>query len=111
MIAGKTLQGVQAVNEIIRSRKLNKFYLTLVAGEIHEAGEITAYLTKDAEKNQVRISKREGSGARTMTKYRPLAHAKGYSERNMPFPISSYMPFGWNGRNRRVLWAIFTERK
>ena len=95
--------------------------------------------------------KREGSGARTMTKYRPLAHAKGYtlleiqlitgkthqirahmqaighplqvtentarkrqienSERNMPFPISSYMPFGWNGRNRRVLWAIFTERK
>lgn len=79
VIAGKTLQGVQAVNEIIRSRKLNKFYLTLVAGEIHEAGEITAYLTKDAEKNQVRISKREGSGARTMTKYRPLAHAKGYT--------------------------------
>ena len=77
VIAGKTLQGVQAVNEIIRSRKLNKFYLTLVAGEIHEAGEITAYLTKDAEKNQVRISKREGSGARTMTKYRPLAHAYG----------------------------------
>lgn len=151
VIAGKTLQAVQAANEIIRSRKLNKFYLTLVAGEIHEAGEITAYLTKDAEKNQVRISKREGSGARTMTKYRPLAHAKGYtlleiqlitgksirfvptcrqsgiplqvtentarkrqienSERNMPFPISSYMPFGWNGRNRRVLWAIFTERK
>ena len=79
VIAGKTLQGVQAVNEIIRSRKLNKFYLTLVAGEIHEAGEITAYLTKDAEKNQVRISKREGSGATTMTKYRPLAHAKGYT--------------------------------
>ena len=79
VIAGKTLQGVQAVNEIIRSRKLNKFYLTLVAGEIHEAGEITAYLTKDTEKNQVRISKREGSGARTMTKYRPLAHAKGYT--------------------------------
>ena len=79
IIAGKTLKGVQAVNEIIRSHKLNKFYLTLVAGEIREAGEITAYLTKDEDRNQVRISKREGSGAKTMTKYRPIAHAKGYT--------------------------------
>lgn len=79
VIAGKTLKGVQAVNETIRSHKLDKYYLTLVAGEIHEAGEITAYLTKDEEKNQVRISKREGSGKKTMTKYRPLACAKGYT--------------------------------
>lgn len=79
VIAGKTLKGVQAVNEAIRSHKLDKYYLTLVAGEIREAGEITAYLTKDAERNQVRISKREGSGAKTVTQYRPLAHAKGYT--------------------------------
>jgi len=79
VIAGKTLKGVQAVNEIIRSHKLDKYYLTLVAGEVREAGEITAYLTKDEDKNQVRISKREGMGAKTMTKYRPIAHAKGYT--------------------------------
>lgn len=79
VIAGKTLKGVQAVNEAIRSHKLDKYYLTLVAGEIREAGEITAYLKKDEEKNQVRISKREGSGKKTMTKYRPLACAKGYT--------------------------------
>ena len=79
VISGKTLKGVQAVNETIRSHKLDKYYLTLVAGEIREAGEITAYLTKDEEKNQVRISKREGSGKKTMTKYRPLACAKGYT--------------------------------
>lgn len=79
VIAGKTLKGVQAVNEAIRSHKLEKYYLTLVAGEIFEAGEITAYLTKEEEKNQVRVSKREGYGSRTMTKYRPLVHAKGYT--------------------------------
>ena len=79
VIAGKTLQAVQAVNEMIRSRKLNKYYLTLVAGEIREAGEVTAYLTKDATRNQVRISKQEGSGAKTVTKYRPLAYAEGYT--------------------------------
>ena len=79
VIAGKTLKGVQAVNEIIRTHKLDKYYLTLVAGEIRHAGEITAYLTKDEDRNQVRISKREGMGAKTMTKYRPIAHAKGYT--------------------------------
>lgn len=79
VIAGKTLKGVQSVNEAIRSHKLDKYYLTLVAGEIREAGEITAYLTKEEEKNQVRISKRKGSGKKTVTKYRPLACAKGYT--------------------------------
>ena len=79
VIAGKTLRGVQAVNEIIRTHKLDKYYLTLVAGEIRHAGEITGYLTKDEDKNQVRISKREGMGAKTLTKYRTIAHAKGYT--------------------------------
>ena len=81
VIAGKTLKGVQAVNEIIRTHKLDKYYLTLVAGEVREAGEITAYLTKDEERNQVRLSKGEGKvlGAKTMTKYRPIAHVKGYT--------------------------------
>ncbi len=79
VIAGKTLRGVQAVNEAIRSHKLEKYYLTLVAGEIREAGEITAYLTKDEEKNQVRVSVKEGMGRKTLTKYRPIAHAKGYT--------------------------------
>ncbi len=79
VIAGKTLRGVQAVNETIRNHKLDKYYLTLVAGEIRHAGEITGYLTKDADKNQVRISKQEGEGARTLTKFRPIAHAKGYT--------------------------------
>ena len=79
VIAGKTLRGVQAVNETIRNHKLDKYYLTLVAGEIRHVGEITGYLSKDAEKNQVRISKKEGMGAKTLTKFRPIAHAKGYT--------------------------------
>lgn len=79
VIAGKTLKGVQAVNELIRERKLEKYYLTLVCGEIRQAGEITAYLTKDAEKNQVHLSQKAGLGAKTLTKYRPLASANGFT--------------------------------
>lgn len=79
VIAGKTLRGVQAVNELIRAHRLDKYYLTLVCGEIREAGEITAYLAKDAAKNQVRLSRKEGLGAKTRTKYRPLVYAKGFT--------------------------------
>lgn len=79
VIAGKTLRAVQAVNELIRTRRLEKYYLTLVSGEIREAGEITAYLSKDAEKNQVRLSENAGMGAKTLTKYRPLAYADGFT--------------------------------
>lgn len=79
VIAGKTLRGVQAVNACIRDHKLEKYYLTLVEGELREAGEITGFLKKDEAKNQVRISKREGDGSRTMTKYRPIACAEGYT--------------------------------
>ena len=79
VIAGKTLRGVQAVNETIRSHNLDKYYLTLVAGEVKEAGEIDLFLTKDESRNQVRLSKREGSGMRSVTKYRPLAYANGYT--------------------------------
>lgn len=79
VIAGKTLKGVQAVNETIRSHKLDKYYLTLVAGEVKEVGEIDLFLTKDESRNQVRLSRREGSGMRSVTKYRPIAHTKGYT--------------------------------
>lgn len=80
IIAGKTLKGVQSVNEAIRNRKIDKFYLTLVQGEIMEAGEVSAFLTKDSGKNQVRLSQAAGAdGKESVTKYRPIAWGKGYT--------------------------------
>lgn len=80
IIAGKTLKGVQSVNEAIRNRKTDKFYLTLVQGEIMEAGEVSAFLTKDSGKNQVRLSQAAGAdGKESVTKYRPIAWGKGYT--------------------------------
>lgn len=78
VVAGKTLRGVQAVNETIRGHGLEKYYYALVAGEIHEAGEISGFLTKDGEKNQVRPTG-AGGGAHAVTKYRPLRCEKGYT--------------------------------
>lgn len=78
VVAGKTLRGVQAANETIRGHGLEKYYLTLVAGEIHEAGEITGFLQKDGERNQVRPAGPE-TGRRAVTKYRPVRCEKGYT--------------------------------
>lgn len=80
VVAGKTLRAVQAVNETIRSRRMDKYYVTLVKGVVEEAGEIDLYLSKDEERNQVRTSHQEKAGyRRALTKYRPIAHTKDYT--------------------------------
>lgn len=80
VLAGKTLKGVQGLNEAIRNRQVDKYYLTMVKGEVKEAGEISAFLSKEEGKNQVRISKEAGINAKeSITRYRPLAYNHGYT--------------------------------
>ncbi len=80
VLAGKTLKGVQGLNAAIRNRQVDKYYLTLVVGEVKESGEITAFLSKEEGKNQVRISKEAGvDGKKSITRYRPLAYNDGYT--------------------------------
>lgn len=80
VLAGKTLKGVQDLNEAIRNRQVDKYYLTMVKGEVKEAGEISAFLSKEEGKNQVRISKDAGiDGKESITRYRPLAYGNGYT--------------------------------
>lgn len=80
VLAGKTLKGVQSLNEAIRSKQVDKYYLTVVQGEVKEAGEISAFLSKEEGKNQVRITKEAGiDGKESITRYRPLAFRKGYT--------------------------------
>lgn len=80
VLAGKTLKGVQGLNEAIRNRQVDKYYLTLVKGEVKDAGEISAFLSKDEGKNQVRVSKEAGANAKkSITKYRPLAYNHGFT--------------------------------
>lgn len=80
VLAGKTLKGVQGLNEAIRNRQVDKYYLTLVKGEVKESGEISTFLSKEEGKNQVRISKEEGANTKqSITRYRPLAYADDYT--------------------------------
>ncbi|MDE5680624.1 MAG: RluA family pseudouridine synthase [Lachnospiraceae bacterium] len=71
VLCGVSLSGSQMLSELIRSRKLNKYYITIVKGSIDEAGELSGFLSKDEQKNQVRINGEEGREVKTA--YRPLA--------------------------------------
>lgn len=80
VLAGKTLKGVQGLNEAIRNKQVDKYYLTMVKGEVKNAGEISAFLSKDEGKNQVRISNEAGiDGKESITRYRPLAYNNGFT--------------------------------
>lgn len=56
MIAGKTYKGLRAMSEIIKDRRVDKYYLTLVWGKPKEKLHLEAYLRKDEAANQVVIS-------------------------------------------------------
>ncbi len=76
--AGKSLAGLQEMGELFRNRKMRKYYRCIVSGEIREKQYVRGYLTKDNEKNQVRITtyKREGS-LPIETEYTPLTVMRG----------------------------------
>lgn len=80
VLVGKTLAALQAANETIASRKADKFYLTLVKGEIKEAGEISGFLSKQEGKNQSRVVQEQFEGSKTAcTRYRPMFYKDGYT--------------------------------
>lgn len=55
VICGKTLPGSRIVSQMLKERSLQKYYRTIVLGQMTEDRTITAYLSKDAQKNQVTI--------------------------------------------------------
>ena len=80
VIAGKSLRALQKMSEIIRERRLEKYYLTIVEGVMREPARICGYLAKDAARNRVRIFDSEGEGrSRIETAYEPVADNGRYT--------------------------------
>jgi len=55
VLCGKTLPGSRFLSEMLRSRKLHKYYLTRVEGKIAEKTALTGYLRKDEAKNRAEV--------------------------------------------------------
>ncbi len=80
VIAGKNLQSVQAVNKAIAQKHIQKFYVTMVRGEMTQRCEFYGYHVKDEKTNTVRVLKKETPGASAIfTNVNPLKVKDGFS--------------------------------
>jgi 23S rRNA pseudouridine955/2504/2580 synthase len=81
VIAAKNAEALRIINDKIKNREIDKYYLTVVHGTPKPASAtLTDYLFKDAAKNQVFVKKRPEPGAKTaVTEYKTLTSKNGLS--------------------------------
>ncbi len=71
VLCAKTYQAARALSSLIHDRKIGKYYLALVKGQICESKTLKGFLRKDSVHNQVTISE-DGAGEEIHTAYAPL---------------------------------------
>lgn len=81
VIAAKTAEALRIMNQKIKDREIQKYYLCVVQGKMSPAsGRLEGYLLKDETKNQVTVHKSPVPGGKTaVTLYRTLAVRGGLS--------------------------------
>ena len=81
VIAAKTAAALRILNDKLRQREIEKYYLCIVHGSMpHMEDTLEGYLEKDEERNRVFISGSAREGARTIrTRYRVLEEKNGLS--------------------------------
>ena len=70
VLCGISLAGTQQLNDLIKNRKIRKYYRTICIGEVKNPGMLEGALTKDHKKNKVTIEE-EGEEA-IKTAYTPI---------------------------------------
>lgn len=81
VIAAKTAEALRVMNQKIKDREIDKFYLAAVVGRMTPPdGELKGFLLKDEEKKQVKIFSQPVPGGKTAhTRYRTLRFRQGLS--------------------------------
>ncbi|MBR3843906.1 MAG: RluA family pseudouridine synthase [Clostridia bacterium] len=81
VIAAKTAEALRILNQKIKDREIDKYYLCLVHGKPNPAEALlTGYLTKDNEKNKVTVHNHPVAEGKTIrTQYKVLGSKEGIS--------------------------------
>ena len=78
VIAAKNAETLRIINEKIKDREIEKYYLCIVQGRPKPSeGKLENFLFKDAVKNQVYIKKNDEPGAKTAVTYYKTLMSKG----------------------------------
>lgn len=75
ILMGKTLNGLQTLSSELKDRSINKYYMTIVSGQIPREMTIKGYLTKNTSANKVTITdkKQNADSQYIETAYRPIS--------------------------------------
>lgn len=75
ILMGKTLNGLQTLSSELKDRSINKYYRTIVLGQIPREMTIKGYLTKNTSANKVTITdkKQNADSQYIETAYRPIS--------------------------------------
>jgi 23S rRNA pseudouridine955/2504/2580 synthase len=76
VIAGKNIQALQHLNNIISNHNLDKHYMCIVKGKISSKNTIEGYLSKDSTNNKVTINSNKNIGSYIKTIYNPIEIGK-----------------------------------
>ncbi len=80
ILAGISLKGSQTLARILKGHTCEKYYYTIVAGEMKQRIHEKAYIVKDTKKNQSKIQKHESPGASMIeTAFTPLCTKNGFT--------------------------------
>ena len=81
VIAAKTAEALRVMNQKIKDREIEKYYLCVARGELRpRTGKLEGFLLKDEGKKQVTVYKKPVPGAKTaVTLYKTLAVREGLS--------------------------------
>ena len=81
VIAAKNSQSLRVLNEKLKLRQIDKYYLCVINGVLkNKSDTLVSWMTKDSDKNQVKVYNHEIQGAKTMkTQYKVLAENRDYS--------------------------------
>ena len=79
VVAAKNAEALRIMNEKIKARQVEKYYLAVIHGEIKpKSGKLEGFIFKDAVKNQVFVSAKSTVGSKTdITEYKTLASKGG----------------------------------
>lgn len=81
VIGAKNYQSLKILNDKIKNREIDKYYLTIAEGRFEKQSDVLeGYLTKDSRKNMVKVSKVQGDNSKFIrTKYTVLDYKDGLS--------------------------------
>lgn len=80
ILAGISLKGSQMLARILKGHTCEKYYYTIVAGEMKQCIHEKAYIVKDTKKNQSKIQNLESPGASMIeTAFTPLCTKNGFT--------------------------------